>query len=170
MTNVRTLNILGAFALSVADDLQGAVVQANDYNTSASAALITLNAHPGETIDLLSKVLELSHSGTVRLVDRLESDGLVERRRGSDGRSAALFVTAKGEQQVRDMLTRREEALREILGALSVQEQTQLTILLEKLLSGLTRSCEHARNICRFCDESVCSNTGNCPVARAVIW
>ena len=82
MDNKRTLNLLGALALSIVDALN-TVVEANaGYGGEAPAALVTLGAEPGISINTLRQILNLSHPGTVRLIDRLESQGLVERRPG----------------------------------------------------------------------------------------
>ena len=44
------------------------------------AALCVIGHEPGLSIDFLARVLGMSHPGTVRLVDRLETDGLIKRR------------------------------------------------------------------------------------------
>jgi DNA-binding MarR family transcriptional regulator len=69
----RTGNLLGALALTLADQIG---------TGSDAAALITLrNYAEGEPLELLRRALALSHPGVVRLADRLERRGLVERRR-----------------------------------------------------------------------------------------
>ncbi len=115
----------------------------------------------------MSRVLCLSQSATSRVVDRLELDGLIERRRGADGRTVLLFPTDKGKQQIREILSHRQATLESILSILSTKQQTQLLALLEKILANLPHDQEQARNICRFCDEVVCHRDG-CPVGRAV--
>ena len=53
------------------------------------AALVALSGWlAGTTVDGLARVLRLTHSGAVRLADRLERDGLVERRPGRTGARA----------------------------------------------------------------------------------
>ena len=85
----RTANLLGALALTVADRIA---------TGSDAAALITLrNYAEGEPLDLLRRALALSHPGVVRLADRLERRGLVERYRSErDGRAVALRLTRAG--------------------------------------------------------------------------
>ena len=64
---------------------------------STATALVALHGtSSGGTIDALAGRIGLSHSGAVRLVDRLAGDGLVERRRGADQRSAALAADPAG--------------------------------------------------------------------------
>ncbi|MGH7703662.1 MAG: MarR family winged helix-turn-helix transcriptional regulator, partial [Gemmatimonadales bacterium] len=129
-------------------------------------ALVSVRWQPGLTIETLRKVLGLSHSGTVRLLDRLERDGSVARRAGRDGRSVALQLTAQGRQQARRILERRRAVMSQALGLLAPAEQQQLLKLVEKLLAGLTRDLEHSDHICRLCDESVCPDA-SCPVGCA---
>ena len=91
----RDANLLGALGLLLADRLAEAVAPAG--GASAAEALVTLHARGGgRSIDALARVVGLSHSGTVRLADRLVSAGLAERRRGADQRSTALRLTPAG--------------------------------------------------------------------------
>ena len=56
---------------------------ASPLGPSAPAALNALEGYlGGEPIDTLRQVLGLTHSGAVRLVDRLVAEGLAERRPG----------------------------------------------------------------------------------------
>ena len=51
---------------------------------------------PDPSIDLLRQVLGITHSGAVRLVDRLERAGHVRRVPGSGRRTTAIRLTAAG--------------------------------------------------------------------------
>src|SRR6266568_868410 len=115
----RQGNLLGAVALAVADRLNETLAHGERGGLCGVAALVHIRLRPGHTIELLARVLALSHSATVRLVDRLEADGLVERRSGRDGRSAALFVTPAGQTAAAGALRRRGEALAGALAPLS---------------------------------------------------
>src|SRR4051794_34944005 len=89
----REANLLGACSLAIAELLPAA---------AADAALVALGGWlAGGTVDRLARVLHLTHSGAVRLVDRLERDGLVQRRPGPDGRTRSLFVTTAGAREAR---------------------------------------------------------------------
>ena len=67
-------NVLGAFGLALADRLAAAAEPAG--GVSAAEALVALaGTAAGGSIDALARIVGLSHSGTVRLVDRLERDG-----------------------------------------------------------------------------------------------
>ncbi|HEY9645266.1 MAG TPA: MarR family winged helix-turn-helix transcriptional regulator, partial [Chroococcidiopsis sp.] len=106
-----------------------------------------------------------SHPGTVRLIDRLEGHGLVERRGGVDGRTVALFLTAAGGERRRAILAERRQLLQQAVNALSAAERQALTPLLEKMLSAITTSPQQANAICRLCEEEVCPGD-RCPVEQ----
>ncbi len=160
------MNLLGALALVLTDDMRAAVEERATRGANAPAAIVSIGWAPGETIDTLSQTLGLSHSATVRLIDRLVADGLVERRRGADGRSAALYLTAAGRRCRKSSLAARRSVLAAALASLSDDEQRQLSQITEKILNAVTRNRTHADHICRLCDESVCP-LQTCPVEAA---
>jgi MarR family transcriptional repressor of emrRAB len=164
----RTVNLVGALALACADDITSAVKASSQQGASAPAALITLLAYPNETVDALSKVLRLTGSGTVRLVDRLVAAGFVERCPGHDGRSVALRLTSIGERAAEQSLADRRAVVRQSLAPLTFSEQNELGRLVEKILHGITRDRRHADFICRLCDYDRCPQDF-CPVEQAVI-
>ncbi len=163
MEKTRTLNLLGALALALSDDIHSATAMRLGHGAAAPAALVLVGNNPGQSIEFLSHRLHLSHSGTVRLVDRLAQAGLLERRAGSDGRSVALFLTAAGDAAVLAMLQAREQVLAAALAGFSAEQHAQLTALLELTLGNLVRSPQHADHICRLCDESACP-LARCPL------
>lgn len=163
--DTRTLNLLGALALSLMDTLDSAVEAHLGYGGETGAAIVTLGAEPGLSINALRQILQLSHPGTVRLIDRLESQGWVERRAGPDGRTLALFLTGAGQTQRRTILTQRRRQLQPALDALTPTDRQQLAVLLETMLSALTTSELEAFAICRLCDEEVCPGD-RCPVEQ----
>src|SRR6185436_6473081 len=119
----RDANLLGALGIVLGDLLDDAAELAG--GASAATALVALHgSSAGDTIDALAGRVGLSHSGTVRLVDRLAGDGLVERRRGADQRSAALVLTPRGRRAARSVLSRREANLHARLGLLTDDQQT----------------------------------------------
>jgi len=103
----RLANLLGVTALAAADRLRGAVEADLGHGGAAPGVLAHLRAHPGESIEALRRVLAISQPATVRAVDRLARDGLVERRPGPDRRTLALFLTGRGQRAARRVLARR---------------------------------------------------------------
>jgi DNA-binding MarR family transcriptional regulator len=156
----RTGNLLGALALTLADHIG---------TGSDTAALITLrNYAEGEPLDLLRRALALSHPGVVRLADRLERRGLVERRRSErDGRAVALRLTATGRRAADDALTARADAIDTALAALGRGERTTLAGILERMLAAQTTDSTASLVICRLCDPDVCGHPDRCPVTQA---
>nr|WP_261399120.1 MarR family transcriptional regulator [Leisingera daeponensis] len=106
------------------------------------AALCALGHQPGLSNDALSRLLDLTHTGTVRLVDRLAEDGLVRRQAAEhDRHSVALFLTEAGQAARENILRERLAALEAVTGGLSDDEQKDLARLLEnccKLLPWTT--------------------------------
>ena len=109
----RTANLLGALALTLSDRASAAVHAGAGVSGSDAAALVTLrNYAEGEPLDLLRRALALSHPAVVRLADRLQARGLVERHRGaSDGRAVALRLTPTGRRAADAALAARAGAV-----------------------------------------------------------
>ena len=135
---------------------------------SGQAALIALCEYlSGRTIADLQAVVGLSHSGCVRLVDRLEGEGLVRREPSSDGRSVALAPTARGAARARELQAARLAVLGSVLDELAPGERQQLGELCGKVLAVLRRSGASPFAICRFCDGAICGHPDRCPVTLA---
>lgn len=166
MSRTYVANLLGALALILSDEVSASVEKSLGLGGSAPAALVTIRNQPGQSIDSLCKSLGLSHSGTVRLVDRLVAAGFVERQAGNDGRSLALFLTQPGEDICTRVLAARDRTLLEALSVLENQEVAQFQELLEKLAQTLPRDRE-ALQACRLCDFSVCPGD-LCPIGKAL--
>jgi MarR family transcriptional repressor of emrRAB len=163
-TTAWDANVLGAFGLALADRL--AVATESAGGPAAAAALVALSGQAaGGSIDALAGVVGLSHSGTVRLVDRLARDGLVERRRGADQRSAALVLTPAGRRRARTILTRRNAEMHSVLSLLTDGEQRALLSAAERVMRKLGVDPDAERRRCRLCDVDACArNRGRCPV------
>jgi len=84
---------------------------------SSAAVLTALETFAdGASIDALRRVLGLSHSGGVRIVKRLEAEGLVAREPDpADGRAVRLHLTGAGEREARRLLAARQAALTPLL-------------------------------------------------------
>ena len=70
-------------------------------------------------------------------IDRLEQRGLVERATSHDRRKVMVRLTTLGLQTVDDVVVAHLDAEREILGALSARQRTELANLLRIALIGL---------------------------------
>jgi MarR family transcriptional repressor of emrRAB len=163
----RTLNLLTALVVALGDVLDDATRDVTHHPPTVASALVTLHAEPGARVDELSRVLGITASGTVRLVDRLVAEGLVERRPGRSGRMVALHPTSRGAAVAEAIVTNRRQALQRALEALSPTQRDQLAGLVEPLLVGLTSDRYTADRICRLCDHHACPQD-RCPVERSV--
>jgi MarR family transcriptional repressor of emrRAB len=162
-SSARTANLLGALGIVLADALADA-----GGDTEAAALVALSGPSAGASIEALSGVVGLSHSGTVRLVDRLEADGLVERRRGADQRSAALVLTPSGRRAARQDLRAREGNLQFIVSSLTYDQQDALVEVAERVLGELGARPDAEQRICRLCDVDACGRSrGECPVMPA---
>ncbi|MGP1284118.1 MAG: MarR family winged helix-turn-helix transcriptional regulator [Parasphingopyxis sp.] len=157
----RTANLLGAVGLAVAGNIEKTAREIINHAGETPAALVVIGYDLGPSNDELRRVLNLSHPGTVRLVDRLVADGLVERRAGRDKRAIALYLTEKGHRLRETLLEGRLAAIRPLLAPLAVSEREALATLLHKILSSMEPSDLERCRLCRLCDDSVCTD---CPI------
>ena len=167
----RTAQLLGALALALADRAGAAVEADAGLAGSDAAALVTLrNYAEGEPLDLLRRALALSHPGVVRLADRLQARGLVERHRTErDGRAVALRLTPAGRRAADAALAARGEAIGAALETLEPAQRRALAPMLERMLGAQTTDSTASLVICRMCDPDVCGHPDRCPVTQAAI-
>jgi MarR family transcriptional repressor of emrRAB len=163
----RAANVVGALALVLTDRMTDAVEGAADQVATGAVAVSALHHFLREpTIDVLRQVLGLTHSGTVRLVDRLEAAGLVRRGPGQDGRTTTVRLTAAGRRTATRVTGSRGGLLHDALETLTPTEQEQLADLAGRVLVGLRRGSGATRWTCRLCDTEACGRAeGRCPVA-----
>lgn len=157
----RIANLLGVVGLDVAHRIEETARDIVGHAGETPAALIVVGHGTGPSNDQLRRVLGLSHPGTVRLVDRLVADGLVERRQGRDRRAIALYLSARGHAVREDLLKGRLAAIRPLLAPLTGLEQEQLGTLLHKMLSSMETTPAERRALCRLCDGRACTD---CPI------
>ncbi len=157
----RTANLLGVIGLAVADRIEETARDILNHAGETPAALVVIGYGFGPSNEQLRRILGLSHPGSVRLVDRLVADGLVERRAGADKRAIALYLTGQGSVLRETLLKGRLAAIRAFLLPLTEPEQGALATLLHKMLSSMETTDLQRCTLCRLCDDSVCSN---CPI------
>ena len=157
----QTANLLGAVGLAVSDRIEETARKILNHSGETPAALVVIGYGQGPSNDLLRRILGLSHPGTVRLVDRLVADGLVERKKGPDNRTIALFLTKKGHLLREQLLAGRLAAVKPFLSPLNVTEQETLDALLHKILASMETTDLERCSLCRLCDNRVCLN---CPI------
>jgi DNA-binding MarR family transcriptional regulator len=165
----REANVLGALALVITDQTAQAAAAAAGQSLSAAAALSALHHFLDRpTIDKLRRVLGLTPSGAVRLVDRLVEAGLVTRGPGSDGRSRSIVLTARGRRAVARISAARAAVLGGALAGLSRRDRDALHALLGQVMANVVQAKDGGAWICRLCDLAACGRAaGHCPAANA---
>jgi MarR family transcriptional regulator, negative regulator of the multidrug operon emrRAB len=173
----RLVNTLGALALALADAIRDATDDAAGMTGAAPAALVALHQFlGGRTTADLAHAMGLTHSGAVRVIDRLVDAGLVERRDGRDGRSLSIVLTATGRAASRRISAARASAIEATLAGLDADDRRALLQFVESLVATVTierldaraRGDEPAGWMCRMCDFSACGRPqGECPAANA---
>ena len=162
MDGPRDRNIFGAFALMISDDIVRASSSRAPEAGPAASALALIAHMPGLSIRMLSIGVGLSHAATVRLVDRLAAEGLVERREHfTDGRTRSLYLTTAGKIASDEVLSSRDEVIAEGLSILSPDELRVLCDIAERVLRHRLENLEHSYRICRLCCYEGCTN---CPI------
>ncbi|MDN2578442.1 MarR family winged helix-turn-helix transcriptional regulator [Aquibium sp. ELW1220] len=161
----RLLNVFGAMSLACVDKMEKALASHGGRSPSATAALIRIGTGPGLSIEQLRRMLALSHSATVRLVDQLVAQGLVLRAgaAGRDKRARALALTDEGEAAVRQSLAARRAVLARATEGLTNEERRLLSALVDKILPALVDAGDDSDVVCRICDEGVCV-PARCPI------
>src|SRR5262245_8749296 len=140
MTTKRTANLLGALALTCVDQMKTAAERRLGQGGETPAALTTIGHVPGLSVDTLRRIVGLTHSGAVRLLGRLTSEGLVERRNGQDGRTLALHLTAEGARLRRELIKDRTKPLEAALSKLPRHDLRRFDDILQKLLYQLCQN------------------------------
>jgi DNA-binding MarR family transcriptional regulator len=165
----RQANLLGALALVITDQTGQATAAAAGQSVSAAAALSALHHFLDRpTLDQLRKVLGLTPSGAVRLVDRLADAGLVTRGTGHDGRSRSVVLTEAGTRVAQQITAARAALLSSALEEMSPAERQTLHTLMSQIMTNIVRRKDGGAWICRLCDLDACGRaSGHCPAANA---
>jgi MarR family transcriptional regulator, negative regulator of the multidrug operon emrRAB len=164
------LNVVGALVVALGDRVRDATEDATGMGGALPAALVSLREWAGgRTVDTLAGGLRLSHSRTVRVIDRLEAEGLASRERDpADGRSVLVRLTPAGERAAAAALAAREAALTAAMRGLAPRDRRRLAELSGRVLAELTSDRRSAGANCRLCDSHACGHhEGRCPVTRA---
>jgi DNA-binding MarR family transcriptional regulator len=171
-------NVTGALVRGLADHIESATETASGHVGAAPAALVALTELlDHRSVDDLRHAVDLTHSGAVRLVDRLVDDGLAERRPGPDRRSVALALTPRGRRLAVRTSEARRAAVADVLEVLDARERDQLAAIADKLVRAVVDQRLAARRagddpaggwLCRLCDPTACGRSeGRCPAASA---
>ncbi len=146
-------NKFAALALAVTD---ATLSSDDDLAPTAVAALITAANNPPTSIGELAGIVGLTHSATVRLVDRLETDGLLHRQRRV-GREVLVEITSAGRRRADALQDLRLGESRRFLSGLSSEELGLLDRLLNRMLRDHAARGHDRRRLCRMCARTYCN-------------
>ncbi|GAB3644535.1 MarR family winged helix-turn-helix transcriptional regulator [Glycomyces tarimensis] len=164
----RTANLLGALALTLTDLSLGNATNTAGVSSSGAAALVTLSANPGLSVSELGRRVGLTQSAAARMVDSLETDGLIERRPSPfNQRWVTVYPTTAGRATARALLDARSTPLTDALAALDEHDRKALDELMSRLLTRLYDHVGRSQYMCRLCDRDCCTKDATCPVGEA---
>lgn len=167
----RDANIIGAAALAITERVASASQSQSLEGAphSSRAALSAMRSFlDGPTVEDLRRVLGLTHSGAVRLVDRLCESGLARRDAGHDGRTRQVRLTLQGERAADRLIAARLDAIDALTRGLSAAQRAALVEALSTMIANLVDTKDGGAWLCRMCDTTACGRPhGRCPAAIA---
>jgi MarR family transcriptional regulator, negative regulator of the multidrug operon emrRAB len=178
--DARLVNLLGAVATGLTDQVEAACTEAAQLAGAAPEALIVmLDFSPDGSVHTLSQAVGLTHSGAVRLVDRLVEAGWATRRPGDDARSVKISLTRRGRTVAERVRSRRSDELASALAGLTARQRHDLMQACEVVVANLTRRRLDQRAagaqpaggaLCRMCDFAACGRpSGMCPAHQVAV-
>ena len=138
---MEALGRLHEASILVARERQAPLYARHGLQQGEFDALATLRrsgAPEGLTPTALFEAAMMSSGGMTARIDRLEKAGLVERRpHPTDRRATLVRLTDKGFDLIETIMPQHEDAARDVLSPLSIDEQKTLNALLARLIGGL---------------------------------
>ncbi len=117
-----------------------------NLNRSEAAVLAYVSQSPGISQTRLANFLDVETISVVRLIDTLQSAGLIERRpHPTDRRVRTLWLTKAAEGVLAQIRTITEELDTQALTDISRQDHERLLALLDRIRSNLGQPGEAAR-------------------------
>jgi DNA-binding MarR family transcriptional regulator len=165
--SAHTANILGALSLLVQDRVEGAWRSALDLSPMAAAALVTIDVYPGSSIERVAGCIGLTHSATVRVIDKLAERGLVEKDRArQDARAQSLKLSKAGKRTLQQLHTTRNQVTDDLLTGLDPVQRAALESAIRSILHRCVEPGREADVTCRVCDDRRCT-PDICPIRVA---
>jgi len=164
------LNLIGTLALKIHDLQRDAAVDVSGMSPTACACLISV-AHQDspQTISDIAAICNLSHSATVRLVEKLEKLGYVYKAtHQSDRRVVHINLTEDGYEMRDAILQARNSAIKPVLSKFSSSDWKVIEWAAGIILADMTESRLESEQICRLCDANACGGA-NCPVEKKAL-
>ncbi len=158
-TTDPTLDVVGACAVGLAD----AIWEVQGRDRSDAAALGLIHDRPGISIEEVARQVGLTHSATVRLVDRLEEASLARRSAVGPGRRVGLSLTGKGGKAVSSSRRARHAVLSLAIRELDAESVRLLKELARRIVTNIADDQPEIDRACRLCNQLACFAVG-CPL------
>jgi MarR family transcriptional repressor of emrRAB len=160
-------NILGALALLIQDRVERTWQSGLDLSPMAAAALVQIESEPGCSIELVASRIGLTHSATVRAIDKLAERGLVEKDRARrDARAQSLKLSKAGKRVAKQLHDARNQVTDDLLSGLDGARRSALEQAIRAILHRSVEPGREADVTCRVCDERRCT-PDICPIRVA---
>ncbi|HEY3146328.1 MAG TPA: MarR family transcriptional regulator [Dongiaceae bacterium] len=165
--STHTANILGALSLLIQDRVESAWQSTLDLSPMAAAALVQIDNEPGSSIEAVAGRIGLTHSATVRVIDKLAERGLVEKDRArQDARAQSLKLGKAGRPTVQQLHAARNQVTDDLLAGLEPAQRAVLESAIRAILHRTVEPGREADVTCRVCDDRRCS-PDICPIRVA---
>jgi MarR family transcriptional regulator, transcriptional regulator for hemolysin len=106
--------------------------------------LTRLHRHPGVSQSELADLMEVERASAGRMIDRMETNGWVERRAlNGDRRVKRVYLTVEAEQVHRRIWRIAEATVEDALSDLSAPEAAQLMSLLERVKKTMVEDVDY---------------------------
>jgi MarR family transcriptional regulator, transcriptional regulator for hemolysin len=109
-------------------------------NLAQAKALVRLEKNEGVSQARLAELAEVDPMTMVRILDRMEAEGLLERRPDpADRRARCLYLTAKAKPILSEIWRLSDEIRAEIFAGVSKAEREQFMTVLERLYDNISQ-------------------------------
>jgi len=109
-------------------------------NLAQAKALVRLEKNEGVSQARLAELAEVDPMTMVRILDRMEAEGLLERRPDpADRRARCLYLTAKAKPILGEIWRLSDEIRAEIFAGVSQAEREQFMTVLQRLYDNISQ-------------------------------
>jgi len=128
-----------------------------DLSPMSAAALVQVEQESGCAIEPVATRIGLSHSATVRLIDKLVERGLVAKDRArQDQRQQSLKLTKAGQRAAARLHQVRNQVTDDLLSLVPPAEGEALGKAIAAILHRAVTTRQEGDMVCRVCDENRC--------------
>jgi DNA-binding MarR family transcriptional regulator len=159
------LNQIAAFSRSLNARIEEVLKTSFKRSLSELTALVSIQNCDQFHVGWLAETLELQHSSAVRVVDRLEQDGLISRLAKDSKKQVGLKITANGATLANAVLALRAQVTESFLSSLHADEISILAKIIQPVIVAQTRSSIGVYRHCALCDENACVD---CPSGSGI--